>query len=243
MSAEKLNDTETVYMWTDAKILSTDVRINADTSAYLLPKPLTFTDPATATVFVADYPETTFGSVYREAGVFLHAQDEKGPALFCSWMVVDDDTALIGGRESLGIPKKMADISLVEDGDIITGRVIRWGIEVLRLEVACGEPVEGPATFASRRMVNAAGIPLTGMKLFDMPGGGERIHEAHEASGTLMMNSSDRDPLGVMEPASEIEAHYYLMDFGAPGDNGEAAQLTTDIDGEWVARNIMERSR
>jgi len=241
MNAENQDNDESVYMFTGAEFLSADVRINPRTSVYLLPEPLTFSEPATATFFVAHYPRTLMEAVYNEACVLLHAQDEKGPALFNSWIVVDDDEMMIGGRENLGCPKKMAEITLVEDGDKVTGSVIRKGIEVLRLETTLGESIEGLRFFASHRMVNAIGIPLTGMKLYDIPPVGERLHHARHASGTLTVNPSERDPLSVMEPGPAINAQYFTMDFGIP--RLEVGTLTTDIGGEWIARNYMERQR
>ena len=241
MNAENQGSAKIAYMFSDAKVLSADVRINADTSAYLLPKPLAFSDPATATIFVADYPSTSFGSIYREAAVFLHVEDEKGPALFCSWIVVDDDTALIGGRELLGTPKKMAEVTLAEDGDKVTGSVIRKDIEVLRFETTLGASIENPSSFASQRMVNAIGTPITGMKLYDMPPAGEQIHKARQASGTITVNPSVRDPLSMMEPAPEFSAKYLLLDFGAPKPPEEMGTLTTDIDEEWFMANYLGR--
>jgi acetoacetate decarboxylase len=241
MNAENQGSAQIAYMFSNAKLLSADVRINAETSAYLLPKPLAFSNPATATIFVADYPSTSFGSVYREAAVFLHVEDEKGPAIFCSWIVVDDDTALIGGRELLGTPKKMAEVTLVEDGNKVTGSVVRKDIEVLRLETTLGASTENPSSFASCRMVNAISTPITGMKLYDMPPAGERIHKARQAPGTITVNPSVRDPLNLMEPVPEIDAQYLLLDFGAPKSPEEMGTLTTDIDGDWFAANYLGR--
>jgi acetoacetate decarboxylase len=50
-------------------------------------------------------------------------------------MPVDDDMALIGGRETFGFPKKIAEqISLKRDGDHVVGRVVRKEREILRIE-------------------------------------------------------------------------------------------------------------
>jgi len=54
--------------------------------------------------------------------------------LYCLAMPVDDDTAMIAGREGVGFPKKMAEISLSRDGARVVGSVVRHGVEILRIE-------------------------------------------------------------------------------------------------------------
>ena len=90
-------------------------------------------------------------------------------------------------------------------------------------------------------MVNAIGIPLTGMKLYDIPPPGERIHKARQAPGAITVNPSVRDPLSLMEPVPEINGQYLLLDFGAPSPTGETGTLTTDVDADWFAANYLGR--
>ncbi len=50
-------------------------------------------------------------------------------------MPVDDDTAMICGREQFGFPKKMADrITLDRDGPHVAGSAVRNGVQLLRIE-------------------------------------------------------------------------------------------------------------
>ena len=61
---------------------------------------------------------------------------------YCLAMPVDDDTAMIGGREQFGFPKKMADhISLDRDGARVIGSVVRHGVEILHIEGDAHEEV------------------------------------------------------------------------------------------------------
>jgi hypothetical protein len=69
------------YLWTNAHMLAVEVAVSREAAASLLPAALRPSDPPTATLFVADYPETAFGSVYREAAVLLHAVDSEGPGV------------------------------------------------------------------------------------------------------------------------------------------------------------------
>ena len=64
--------------------------------------------PAMASIFTAYFPSNTFGSVYCEGRTFLHVEHGRTRAVFSPWMLVDDDVALILGRELLGYPRSSA---------------------------------------------------------------------------------------------------------------------------------------
>lgn len=232
--------------WKNARILAAEVPVSGAAAAALLPGALRVVDPPTATLFIADYPETTFGSVYREAAVLLHAADAKGPALHCPWMVVDDDTALILGREVLGFPKKMAEIALDVRGDSVTGSVRRKGAEVMRIEAQLGEDEREPAPLFGRRMVNAIGTLLTGMKLIDLPPASETFHSSRRAlDAKVTLGSSERDPLGELAAAPSARARYLVMDFGGgagAGAPGEGLEILGEVDGEWTAGHFFARA-
>ncbi len=100
-----------------------------------LPGPLLPAKAPLATVFVARYPETNFGCVYNEGALLLHCRYKEENGLYCLSMQVDDDMALIGGRERFGYPKKMAEsIALERTGNRVVGSVRRKGAEILRME-------------------------------------------------------------------------------------------------------------
>lgn len=208
-------------IWVGARVLTANLAIDKKSAEAVLPPGLTLVGPPTATVFVANYPETTFGSAYREAGLFLHAEDARGPALHCPWMVVDDDTALILGRELLGMPKKMADITLVENGDRVSGTVRRKGVEILRVEAELGGVDTAPPALFSLRMVNLFGSIVDGMKLLDLPSSSETVHTARRGRCTVQLSSSERDRLGGFANTTETDVHFMVMDFGSGGGESE----------------------
>jgi len=101
----------------------------------ILPLQLKPTQPPTAVCFIARYPQTNFGSVY----LFIQARLGADVGWYCLAMPVADDTAMIGGREQFGFPKKPADrITLEASGTQVIGRVQRKGCEILRIEVEPG---------------------------------------------------------------------------------------------------------
>jgi acetoacetate decarboxylase len=95
-----------VKLWEGARFILVDAPVDEKEARRILPWGMKPVDPPMATLFVADYPRTAFSAAYREAAVLIHVKTPFGRGLHCCWMVVDDDTALILGRELLGYPKR-----------------------------------------------------------------------------------------------------------------------------------------
>lgn len=228
------------FIWSNAKVLAVDVPMSGDVAAELLPAPLRPDHPPLATLFIADYPETQFGSVYREAGVLLHARDEHGPALHCSWMVVNDDAALILGREILGFPKKLAEITLERREAGVVGTVTRRGALVMQLEARLETADTDPAPMFGRRVVNAIGTMPTGMKLVELSPAAELIHSSRRGQARVTLMSSERDPLAELQVASRAEGRFIELDFGAL--NATPPRILGDIDPGWTQQRFFLRA-
>ena len=102
---------EVKWAWSDASVLAADVKVNEKAASSWLPGWLRILEPAMATVFVADYPNKLPSGVdpYKETAILLHVRLGKAGGVFCPWMLVDDDAALLLGRETLGYPKKLGE--------------------------------------------------------------------------------------------------------------------------------------
>lgn len=185
-------------LWTQARMVWADIDVDPDKVADWLPFPLKLADPPRASVFIADYPETSFGSVYREAAVLLHVRLFGLPLRFCPWMVVDDDSALVLGREMLGYPKKMAKIRFTEykDGRFL-GSVTRKGTEIFRLEGRVGEAEDNPEPGIGRWSVNVRGLLPTSWAHLLLFRPAENIHDCQRMTGQLKLADSDHDELDI----------------------------------------------
>ncbi len=226
------------FVFEDARLLLVEVGVSGAATANLLPEPLAVAGPPTATLFFADYPKTTFGSAYKEAGILLHAGDAEGPLVHCPWIVVDDDTALILGRELFGFPKKMADVDFRVEGDTATGVVHRKGRELMRIEAElAGIEAEPPPVF-NRRAVNVLGSLVTGMKLVDASTE-ERITQSRRGRAKVLVRSSRRDPLADLEPAPDGPARYVELDYGA---GSVVPRVVGDVDPGWALRHFFARA-
>lgn len=102
----------------------------------LLPPPLEPAERPLATAFLAHYPETNFGPSYYEGALFLRATFGGVDGSYCLAMPVTGDLAMAGGRERLGYPKKLANVSFKRSGDIAEGYVERHGVRFFKLRAS-----------------------------------------------------------------------------------------------------------
>jgi acetoacetate decarboxylase len=100
----------------------------------LLPPPLQAGPLPLACAYVAYFPRTNFGPAYHEGGLFLQAQFEGVPGMYCLAMPVDDDMAMAAGREIYGYPKKMGQIEFHQRETALQGRISRHGQTFFEIE-------------------------------------------------------------------------------------------------------------
>jgi acetoacetate decarboxylase len=118
-----------------ARILGVMFETRPETVKRLLPPPLEPLDTSTGLMFIARYPETNLGPGYRESALFLGCQYEGEVGNYCLSMPIDsEESRLYNGRDIFGFPKKMASISLEEDGNKVTGWVERNGIRLVEIK-------------------------------------------------------------------------------------------------------------
>jgi acetoacetate decarboxylase len=202
-----------------ARILRVTVPVDAAAAATLLPPTLRMATPALADFFVAHYPATSFGSVYNEAALQLHVEADDGPALHCPWILVDDDTALILGREMTGFPKKMGEIVIDDRDDRFTGRASRKGTEVLRIEARPPTFTDQPGGVWNQRMLHVNGSVPNGMRMQRLGPLTEEVKARSVGRAELTLGSSPRDDLKRLAPEPvEGDAVIATVDFGQMQD-------------------------
>lgn len=142
--------------WTNARMVFADLPVDPAVVKPWLPFPLRLSDPARVTFFIAHYPECVWGEPYHEVGLLVNVKlFGIFPMVHCAWMLVDDDTHLINGREMLGYPKKMAAIRFEEKDGKIFGTATRRGKEICRVEGVIGRPLDAPPPGIGRWSINA----------------------------------------------------------------------------------------
>ncbi|MDY6905756.1 MAG: acetoacetate decarboxylase family protein [Thermodesulfobacteriota bacterium] len=186
-----------IKLWEDANFVLADIPVRPDAARKILPWYLRPVEPCRATFFFAQYPRTAFTRSYNEAALLLHVRHLLyGKGVHCPWMIVDDDTALIYGRELLGYPKKLADMPFADDGKTISASLTRRDTTVVNIEAERLEKESCPG-------------PVMGVKTFNFSGPGqygivnpvwmfrprEVIHDSYKARVNLDIQQSHYDPI------------------------------------------------
>lgn len=98
----------TSFDFYDAEFLAVFWETKPEIVEHLLPPPLKPVKHPVVQAFIANYPKTNFGVIYKEAALFLFGEYDGVVGIHCLAMPVDKDMALIGGREVFGYPKKIS---------------------------------------------------------------------------------------------------------------------------------------
>src|SRR4051812_18964068 len=77
------------WVYRDAHYLVAEIELDPAGAARWIPRPLRLAEPARAQVFTAYFPDNSFGSVYREAGVLVDVVHRGTRAVYSPWMLVD----------------------------------------------------------------------------------------------------------------------------------------------------------
>jgi len=123
---------------------------------------------------VADYGASTLGP-YGEYVSILHVVDDDGrPGFYIPYIYVTNEAALAAGRELLGAPKKLADITVDLAPAAAVGTLARPDDCVLpRVEVAPAERL--PAELFAALL--PSGTPMFSLRHLPGPPGGTQVHE------------------------------------------------------------------
>jgi acetoacetate decarboxylase len=228
------------WLYQDAHYLVADMEVDAAAARRWVPFPLKLSGPARASIFTAWFPNTSFGSVYREAGLFLHVEHHGRPAVFSPWMLVDDDVALILGRELLGYPKKMGEIDFAIDGERVIGVARRRGVEVLRMEGELGPEVRDPPPMLGRPHRNVrASIGLAVPKVVAFTPHEEAI-VVRDARLKVSIGASQRDPLAELGFGKVLAAYLHRVNLRAPRVG--LPLPIAPVSPVWYARQLLLRA-
>lgn len=214
-------------LWENARFILVDVPLNYQGARRILPTGLWLPKNPTGTLFIADYTKTSFTQPYREAALLIRVRTLFGKGIHCPWMLVDDDTAMIYGRELLGYPKKMAELEFNEEDDQFYASVSRHGVKILEIEGVLKEKENSPPPVLDIKTFNVGGLVqfflLNPVWLFRPK---EKIHESFSANSTVKVQRSEFDPIAdfiVPEPilgrfsVIDIEGSRYHIPAGIAG--------------------------
>ena len=201
----------------DASLVLFDIPLNRREVKKILPLGLWPTNPPMATMFFANYPIFPYGVPYREAVMMVHVRTPLGRGVHFNWILVDDDVALIGGRDFLGYPKKLGEITFAEKNGIIRTSVKRRGIKLMTVKARRNAPEDNPGPVFRHKTFNIHGpgqILTINLVLFFKPR--EVIHESFKAQAEFSLNDSVFDPIAGLVAGDPVNARIVHMDILLP---------------------------
>jgi len=184
----------------------------------LVPAPLTPNPDALLFVYVAQFHIVApMALSYLEAGIGAPVAFGNTPGNYGVVLYLDTAVAIIAGREIFGWPKKDAEITFNDDGDVVSGRVVRDGVALIDATVHPAIevqpiPEEPPAPWFNLKHIPSAkeGAPpdvlqLTSLTLIT------DTQQLQRGPATLKLGSTALDPLGAI-PIVEVLGGSYAMD-------------------------------
>jgi acetoacetate decarboxylase len=170
-----------------------------ETVRRLLPPPLQPARRPLALAMVSTHPRTSFGPVYREAALALRAEAYELEGFYFLAMPVTDNVAQVYSRESLGYPKKLAEITFSRDGRKVAAWVQRHGVCFFAAHAQLTARVDAPG----------AAVALD--ELFDSVPGSTMIAYSLKYSPAPNLDGFDYSPRLVRE---EVEFQPTVLGFG-----------------------------
>jgi acetoacetate decarboxylase len=212
--------------------------------AAVLPKPLEPTDRPEVNVTFSHVamhitPEYTFEIGSAIFGVRAQYDGDVGTYLIT--MPMTTEQAVIGGRETFGEPKKIADIDFSLDGDRVRSTVTRMGVPYLEVQGDLGDALE-PREFVEHAFCYKAFPNCENKAGFDSDPVMVRLDWKHKhkevrkvENGELILRESPMDPV-VDVPVRRLVSMEYEV--GTTESNGKVLRT---VPGEWMLPFLHQR--
>ncbi len=174
-------------------------------------------------VFAAHYGESEIGG-YMEAGIIIPANYKEIKASHFSNLYLDSDAGIAAGREIIGFPKKYAGVYYSENGNFVTGTVVRKKSPIFSIYGDFSKPVE------VERLPVAPRLQVRYIPKADGPGsdihqviatrwppdkGSQtvKVHNKETGSGKVIFGKNDEDDFTDLNKARVLGAVKVHLDF------------------------------
>jgi acetoacetate decarboxylase len=139
------------------------------------------------------------GELFASGNFTVRATHDGTEGAYCVFMPQPSEPIVVGGRETFGEPKKIADISLQRDGDRVRAEISRYGLSLFLVEGTVGEPLPTPPPgveleYYFKYLRDPAGNGLTDPHLVYCDYDRE-IVEQRRFEGSLTLGESPVDPV------------------------------------------------
>jgi len=190
----------------------------------MVPKPLVVPEDPQVFVWAIDYPVFILGP-YTEALVTIEASYKGVLGAYMAFAYTSSPETVANGREFLGYPKRLAEITVREQGEAFVGRLERCGTHLLTLSVTRKKV----GRFHEKDTAILKG-PLYMHKIIPSPNGSnppevdeivayqvgvEKVHWVYEGQANVYFSPEGVDPLWSLNPLKLVRGYVYKFDAGA----------------------------
>jgi acetoacetate decarboxylase len=155
------------------------------------------------------------------------------PGIHLLTMPMTSEQAVLGGRDTYGEPKKIADIAFREEGGRVEATVTRMGIPYLAFQGRLGDDL-GPRELVEHGFCFKALPSCEKERAFDTDpllvrlDWRHRHRRVHPVEGELVLRESPFDPVADLPIAGPVRAEY------EEGTTESAGRLLRSVPGEWL---------
>jgi acetoacetate decarboxylase len=221
-----------------SKAVTVVFETDPDLVASVLPRPLEPSEPtARLRIAVVDMGNglKTFGAGWF--GVRARHGDVEGE--YALFMPMTSEQATVGGRETFGEPKKIAEVTLDLDGDRVVGRVGRMGSTVAEITGHLGAPRPGyerdKVDFYLKAFPNPNGVGLEGDPALVYCRRHETARVVRPAEGECKLLDAPLDPIAEFPIRSVVSFEF------AEIASSQTGEIIERVPAEWVLPFIHQR--
>lgn len=197
----------------DAHMLQNFYQTKKEILQQVLPPPLEVPDDPQAYVYHCSWGSPAFGDAYYESAQFVRARYQGREGWYLIANYVESDVALWIGRELFGLPKKIANVRLVREGNRIWGTTTRKGIEIMsvKMEIKAEQAHDNRMESWSLKYSLTTNAELEYAKLISLP---YRLvcKESYVGDGSVSYKESDFDPVQQIEVVKPLTCWYIVFD-------------------------------
>ena len=212
-----------------------------DVIAAVLPPPLEPPDEPLARLTIATVDMNKPGiPVFGAGTVAVMAQHEGTVGDYALVMPMSTEQSVIGGRETFGEPKKIADVTLERDDDTVTGRITRLGTTFAEVNGRVVETLPNPPD-GRRTSFYFKFLPAPDGKGFDAEPSlvycyrDETTRTLERVDGEILLRESRFDPV------ADIPVRAIREITLAERRSKQTAEINSHVPGEWLLPFVHQR--
>ena len=207
------------YEYRDSAMLLVQFQTNPKILRSLGPNPLMPNKDNNLFVSVGDFLCSGVGRYY-EAHLFTHAMFKRRRVNYSIYLILDSDVASGAGREIWGFPKKLGQLAMEIQNDVVNASVERGGRKLIEVAMQLAEfavpgELSGTPEWVTRKLVPSVSLnappeidQLTSSKLTNTA-----LREVHKGPATLSFGASPADRLAEIAIKKVVGGFYYRTDF------------------------------